>query len=45
MLALVFFTMATISHSHESHEAHGAEAHGEHHGMLSDIQIDAPPVA
>lgn len=37
MLALVFFTMATISHAHEEH------GHSEPH-LLNEEQIDAPPV-
>jgi F-type H+-transporting ATPase subunit a len=43
MLALVFFTMATISHGHGGHDDH-VDAHSEHHA-LSEAQIDAPPVA
>jgi F-type H+-transporting ATPase subunit a len=42
MLALVFFTMATISHAHEEH-GHG-DAHEEPH-LLNEAQIEAPPVA
>jgi F-type H+-transporting ATPase subunit a len=40
MLALVFFTMATISHGHDDH-GHGG--HEEPH-LLNEEQIQAPPV-
>lgn len=43
MLALVFFTMATISHGHDDHGAHHEEHHVE--TPIAESQIDAPPVA
>jgi F-type H+-transporting ATPase subunit a len=47
MLALVFFTMATISHGHEEHgDSHGHAAHGhENQGAIAETQIVDPPVA
>jgi F-type H+-transporting ATPase subunit a len=50
MLALVFFTMATISHGHGDDHGHG-DAHGNAHGhgdkdshSIAEAQVDAPPV-
>jgi F-type H+-transporting ATPase subunit a len=55
MLALVFFTMATISHGHEEHGDSHAQgtAHGTGHGDgnlvdepgISEAQVVSPPVA
>jgi F-type H+-transporting ATPase subunit a len=54
MLALVFFTMATISHGHGDDHGHGdahGNAHGNAHGhgdkdshSIAEAQVDAPPV-